>query len=268
MFSIQNVSAGYNGVDVIHDISIDVHENENICILGPNGCGKSTLLKAMTGLIEYKGRITLDGVDIAGMKRKDIAKHIAMMSQISSIYFSYSVYETVMLGRYNHMNKGFFKEPSKYDKEFVMHCMEIVGVSDIGDKQITELSGGQLQRVFLARTLAQDPKIILLDEPTNHLDLKHQTELMQYLHDWSRQDGHTVIGVMHDINLALQLSDRAVFMSDGKLISDGSMAQTVSGELMQTVYGMDVVGYMQDSYHMWTKIAAEQARKTKIHRVI
>ncbi|MDK2868727.1 MAG: cobalamin transport system ATP-binding protein [Clostridiales bacterium] len=268
MFSIQNVSAGYNGVDVIHDISIDVHENENICILGPNGCGKSTLLKAMTGLIDYKGQILLDGVDIAKMKRKEIAKNIAMMSQISSIYFSYSVYETVMLGRYNHMKKGFFKEPSQYDKEFVMHCMDIVGVSDIGEKQITELSGGQLQRVFLARTLAQDPRIILLDEPTNHLDLKHQTELMQYLQAWSKQDGHTVIGVMHDINLALQLSDRAVFMSDGKLISDGSMAQTVNGDLMQRVYGMDVVGYMQDSYQMWTEIASDKVKKPRIHRVV
>ena len=185
MLTLQNVSAGYNGIDVINNISLNVKEGENLCIIGPNGCGKTTLIKAISGIIPHSGTIKIDGIDINKMKREQVAKKVAVMSQISTIYFSYTIYETVLLGRYLHMKGRTFKEPSFRDREYTDKCLKAVGLYNIKNKQISNLSGGQLQRVYLARTLAQEPSIILLDEPTNHLDLKHQTELIDFLKDWS-----------------------------------------------------------------------------------
>jgi len=181
MLSVENLSCGYDGVDVISNINFSVNYGEKLCIIGPNGCGKTTLLRAICNLMNYKGSVALDKKDISKMKRKEISSSIALMTQLTSIYFSYSVYETVALGRYLAFSKKIFTEETKTDKEIILSSLENVGLIDIKDKPITELSGGQLQRVFLARVFVQEPKIILLDEPTNHLDLKHQLELIEHL---------------------------------------------------------------------------------------
>ena len=173
LLEVKNLCCGYDGNDVIHNLSFNINRGENISIIGPNGCGKSTILKALANLIEYKGEIKLDGVEIKKIKRKDLAKKVALMSQNSQIYFSYTVFETVALGRYAHMD-GVFSSLSKKDRDIVLKCIESVGLLNEKDKLINELSGGQLQRVYLARAFAQDPDILLLDEPTNHLDLKCQ----------------------------------------------------------------------------------------------
>ena len=162
MLTLKNVSAGYNGIDVINNISLCVKEGENLCIIGPNGCGKTTLIKAISGIIPHTGIIKIGGTDINNMKREQVAKKIAVMSQISTIYFSYSIYETVLLGRYLHMKGRTFKEPSAKDREYTDKCLKAVGLFNIKHKQISTLSGGQLQRVYLARTLAQEPNICLL----------------------------------------------------------------------------------------------------------
>lgn len=251
MLTLNNVSAGYGGVDVLKNISLSVKEGENLCILGPNGCGKTTLVKAIAGLIPSKGVIQIDGKSIAKMKRHEIARKIAVMSQISSIYFSYTVFETVLLGRYLHMKGNALKEPSFNDKLYTAECLKAVGMYELRDRQITTLSGGQLQRVYLARTLAQEPSIILLDEPTNHLDLKNQAELIDYLKEWSRIDGHSVIGVLHDINLAMRLADNVLVLDNGKTAAFGKADEVITSSLLNKVYDMDVVGFMNDSLKMW-----------------
>ena len=136
MIRLENVSAGYNGTDVISGISFSVKAGENLCILGPNGCGKTTLIKAISGLIKSKGNISLDDKSIRKMSRAEIGKNIAVMSQISSIYFSYSVYETVLLGRYIHMKGNSFKNPSIQDKEYAEKCLKAVGMLSYKDRQI------------------------------------------------------------------------------------------------------------------------------------
>jgi iron complex transport system ATP-binding protein len=254
MLELKNVSAGYDGIDVIKDISLSLNYGENLCILGPNGCGKTTLIKAIAGLIPCKGKILVEGKDIGNMKRKEIASKIAVMSQLSSIFFSYSVYETVLLGRYLHM-KGVFKGPTSYDKRCVEKCLKAVGLYEQKDKQINELSGGQLQRVFLARTLAQEPNIILLDEPTNHLDLKYQAELIDYLKEWSKEKGHSIVGVLHDINLAMRLGDKFLILEEGRIVSCGSANKAVTSNVLNKVYSMDVVGFMLDSLKKWEMLS-------------
>jgi iron complex transport system ATP-binding protein len=254
MLTLQNVAAGYNGIDVINSISLNVKEGENLCIIGPNGCGKTTLIKAISGIIPHRGTIKIDGTDINKMKRDQVAKKIAVMSQISNIYFSYSIYETVLLGRYLHMKGRTFKEPSPRDREYVDKCLKTVGLLNIKHKQINTLSGGQLQRVYLARTLAQEPDIILLDEPTNHLDLKHQTELIDFLKGWSKNEGNSVIGVLHDLNLAIKLADSMLILDNGKMAAYGTTDEVISSNSVNEVYGMNIKGYMVDSLRQWEKL--------------
>lgn len=254
MLELRNVYTGYDGIDVIKDVSFNLNYGQNLCIIGPNGCGKTTLIKAIAGLLPIKGQILIDNKDTAKMKRREIASKIAVMSQLSSVFFSYTVYETVLLGRYLHM-KGVFKGPSSYDKAYVDKCLKAVGLLKYKDRQINTLSGGQLQRVYLARTLAQDPSIILLDEPTNHLDLRYQAELIDYLKEWSNEEGHSIIGVLHDINLALRLADNFLVLDKGSIKSYGSASKAVTNDLLKRVYGMDVVGFMIDSLRKWEKIA-------------
>lgn len=253
MLTLKNVSAGYNGIDVIQNIDLTVSEGESLCILGPNGCGKTTLIKTIAGIIPHQGSIKIGDKNISAMKRMDVAKKVAVMSQISSIYFSYTVYETVLLGRYLHMNKA-FRGPTSKDKEYADKCLKAVDLLSLKDKQINTLSGGQLQRVYLARTLAQEPSIILLDEPTNHLDLKNQAELIDFLKDWSKQEGHSVVGVLHDLNLALKLADNVLLLDKGHTAAYGKTEDIVSSKIINHVYEMDIAGYMIDSLKHWESI--------------
>lgn len=266
MLTLENISAGYNGVDVIKNITLSVKKGENLCVIGPNGCGKTTLIKAISGIIPHSGSIKIDDTDIKQMKRDQVAKKIAVMSQISTIYFSYSIYETVLLGRYLHMKDRTFKEPSARDREYVDKCLKTVGLLNIKNKQISTLSGGQLQRVYLARTLAQEPDIILLDEPTNHLDLKHQAELIDFLKSWSKDQGRSVIGVLHDLNLAIKLADTMLILDNGRMAAYGKTNEVISSNNLNEAYGMNVTEYMVGSLRQWETIDSYY-NKNKLRKV-
>ena len=254
LINVKSVYAGYSKTPVLKDISFSVLKGESLCVLGPNGCGKTTLLKTLAGLIGYSGEIILDGHNLKNIKRKDIAKKIAVLSQVSSIYFSYSVYDTVMMGRYVHREGSSFLSVSKKDREYVEKCLRAVDIWNLREKKIDELSGGQLQRVYLARTLAQEPELILLDEPTNHLDLKAQTELILFLKEICKKEAKAVIGVFHDINLALQFADKLIFLKDGTIQASGKKEEVLTGEILQSVYGMDVAEWMKDSFNLWLRV--------------
>ena len=254
LINVKSLYAGYSKTPVLKDISFSVLKGESLCVLGPNGCGKTTLLKTLAGLIGYSGEIILDGHSLKNIKRKDIAKKIAVLSQVSSIYFSYSVYDTVMMGRYVHREGSSFLSVSKKDREYVEKCLRAVDIWNLREKKIDELSGGQLQRVYLARTLAQEPELILLDEPTNHLDLKAQTELILFLKEICKKEAKAVIGVFHDINLALQFADKLIFLKDGTIQASGKKEEVLTGEILQSVYGMDVAEWMKDSFNLWLRV--------------
>lgn len=254
MLSLKDVCAGYNGSEVLHGVTFDFQSGQNYCILGPNGCGKTTLVRAIAGLIGSTGEIQLDGRSIRRMKRKEIASKIAVMSQVTNVYFPFTVYDTVMLGRYQHMSGRVFGQPSKQDREMVEECLQSVRLDKLRDRRIDELSGGQRQRVFLAQALAQNPEIILLDEPTNHLDIRHQVELVDYLHRWSADGKHSVIGVLHDINLALRLTENAVFMKDGCIVGSGTFGDIADAHFLRDVYELDIADYMRTSFEKWRNV--------------
>jgi len=249
MLSLNNVSAGYGGVDVIKNITMEI--KGNVSIVGPNGCGKTTLLKAIANILPSKGAIEIVGKKFNEMKRREISLNIAMLSQLPSIYFAYSVFDTVMMGRYLHIRGRISDSPTKEDKDVVTRALEAVNLLAEKDKDITKLSGGQLQRVFLARALAQEPRIILLDEPTNHLDLKCQIEIIEYLKKWAQEGNRAVVGVLHDINLAMRLSDNFIVMKNGEIQADGNVDDIIADGILDQVYEMDVVEYMSASLERW-----------------
>ncbi|HHD2754208.1 TPA: ABC transporter ATP-binding protein [Clostridium perfringens] len=250
MLEVKNLCCGYDENDVVHNISFKVNRGENISIIGPNGCGKSTILKALANLIEYKGEIKLDGVEIKKIKRKDLAKKVALMSQNSEIYFSYTVFETVALGRYAHIN-GIFSSLSNEDKDIVLKCIESVGLLEEKDKLINELSGGQLQRVYLARAFAQEPDILLLDEPTNHLDLKCQIEILDYINKWTKENNKTVIGVLHDLNLVQMFSEDVILIKEGQIYSHGKAREILNSYKIKDVYKIDIRKFMLEALEKW-----------------
>jgi len=251
--TLEDVRAGYRGRDVVHGVSLAVEAGECFLILGPNGCGKTTLLRAVAGLLPSRGTVLLEGRPLAGMKRREVAGCVALLSQLSQVYFAYSVYDTVMLGRYVRL-KGAFRVPTGADKRCVERCLAAVGLWELKDRMIDTLSGGQLQRVFLARTLAQEPRVILLDEPTNHLDLKHQTALMESLRAWTREEGCAMVGVVHDLNLALSFGDRMLLMRDGRVAACGKPEEVLRPEMLASVFGMDVAAYMKRALSRWEAI--------------
>ncbi len=253
MLKVEHLTCGYGGAPVVKDLSFEVPAGGRLCILGPNGCGKTTLLRALAGLLPHEGKVTVEGRDLAAMDRRQLARTVALLSQISSVYFSYTVYETVLMGRYAHQTGGAFSGPGPEDRAIALECMERTGVADLRDRQVTELSGGQLQRVFLARTFAQQPRIILLDEPTNHLDLKYQVELVQELKAWAAGEGRCVVGVLHDVNLALDLADLFLLMEEGQARYFGPAAEFDPAALNR-VYQMDVGGYMRRSLQRWEEL--------------
>lgn len=253
MLKVEHLTCGYGGAPVVKDLFFEVPAGGRLCILGPNGCGKTTLLRALAGLLPHEGKVTAEGRDLAAMDRRQLARTVALLSQISSVYFSYTVYETVLMGRYAHQTGGAFSGPGPEDKRIALECMERTGVADLRDRQVTELSGGQLQRVFLARTFAQQPRIILLDEPTNHLDLKYQVALVQELKAWAAGEGRCVVGVLHDVNLALDLADLFLLMEDGQARYFGPAAEFDPAALNR-VYQMDVGGYMRRSLQRWEEL--------------
>ncbi|MBR5419875.1 MAG: ABC transporter ATP-binding protein [Lachnospiraceae bacterium] len=230
--------------EVLHGVSISVEEGSRVAILGPNGSGKSTLLKALTAMIPYQGELELFEKAVNGMKRREIASSVSLLSQLSQLFFSYTVFECVLMGRYVHVGGGFSRY-SEADKKIAEECMRRTGVEALAKRQLFTLSGGEQQRVFLARTFAQDAPILMLDEPTNHLDLKVVAGMSEYLNEWSRQQGHTLIGVYHDIPLALALSDELILMKEGRILAAGTKEELLKGTALEAAYDFDVRGYLK-----------------------
>jgi iron complex transport system ATP-binding protein len=261
--NINNVSCGYNGTDVVHDVSFSVQAGEVLCIAGPNGSGKSTLLKAMANLLPYSGNITIADTEVSSLKRKELARHVALLSQSSQVYFPYTVYDTVALGRYAWRERvgllSALGSLSDADRAVIGRVMERLGLADVSGRLLTQLSGGQTQRVFLAKTIVQEPEIILLDEPTNHLDLRRQIELLESLREWvsgaydGAGEGHprALVAVLHDLNMVQRFADRVVLLSEGRIAAQGRREAVLTRENLLDVYAADVVGFMRESLGRW-----------------
>ncbi|MBO4449749.1 MAG: ABC transporter ATP-binding protein [Clostridiales bacterium] len=248
---LKNVSASYGHNKVLDDISLTIGEGETVFIGGRNGSGKTTLLRIMSGLMEHEGSVTVAGEDVSKMKRRNVARLIALMPQTGETYFQYTVYQTVLLGRFAR-SKGVFGNFDAEDREFAKAAMDNCGVYEYRDRLLNELSGGQLQRVLLARTFAQGTPFLFLDEPGSNLDIKYRAELCDYLCKWAEGKTstpygdvrNTVVAVFHDLGQARSVCSRTVFLKNGKIAADGPSLSVITPESLESVYDFDVAGYI------------------------
>lgn len=254
MIKVKNVCVSYEDKKLLKNISFEIKKGQNFSIVGPNGCGKTTLLRAISSTIDFKGEIFLNDRSVKEFTRKELAKEIAMLSQVMNIYFNYTVFDIVMMGRYVYNDSKFSILENKEDIKKVEETLKIVGLYDVKNREIDTLSGGQVQRVFLAKVIAQDPNIILLDEPTNHLDLSYQVELINFLKKWSTENGKTIIGVLHDINLAMLLTDNIILLNNGEIKALGKTSEVLSSKDINEVYKMDIKKYMLNTLKKWEQI--------------
>lgn len=235
-----NIWGGYGRLDVIKGASLEVPRGEFIGIIGPNGSGKSTFLKLISKALGLgKGAITFEGTDIRRIHLKEYSRRLAFVTQDVFIDFPFTAGEIVLMGRIPHLGRLQFETA----KDFMAaeNAMKLTDILPLKDKFIDELSAGERQRVMIAKALAQEPSLLLLDEPTSHLDIGHQIQAMDLLRKLNRENGLTIIIVMHDLNLAAEYCGRLALIRDGAIFKEGGPEEVLTYQNIEAVYNTVVV---------------------------
>lgn len=231
MIEVRNISFSYGKNEVLKDISFDIHRKECVAILGNNGAGKSTLLTCLNRIkIPDSGNILISGSDISKMSRIEMAKNISYVAQKTELDY-YTVYDSVLLGRKPYIKWGISDEDLRVCDEI----LELVGMSSFKLKYVNQLSGGEVQKVMLARALVQQPNLLLLDEPTSNLDPKNQHEMMRLVRRIAKEKDIAVLVVIHDINLALRYCNKFLFINEGMVYRFGDQS-SVTEDVLKEVY--------------------------------
>ena len=228
---------------VLKNVSLTIASGEVLGILGPNGSGKSTLLKVLMRILTpQQGKVELFGQPHAAFSQAEISRRVAFVPQETQQAFPFTISEMVLMGRYPHHNRtwGLGWESSR-DRTVAMQAMNDLGVSQLGARLITNVSGGERQRAVIARALAQEPEVLLLDEPTAFLDLHHQLEIARIIRRLNRERGLTVVLVSHDLNLASQYCDRLLLLREGEIVTMGSPEEVIARKSLERVYGCSVL---------------------------
>jgi iron complex transport system ATP-binding protein len=224
---------------VLDGVSLAVERGERFGILGPNGSGKSTLVRLLSRVLTpHRGRIRLDGRDLAAIPTRELARRIAVVPQETALDFPFSVMEVVLMGRAPHLG-GFGFEGDR-DVEAAERAMAEAGVEHLAGRSFHELSGGEKQRVVIARALAQEPELLLLDEPTTFLDIKHEVAIFDLLTDLSAERGITIVIVLHDLNLAALYCQRLAFLKEGRLLACGRTEDVLTYANVRATYDTEV----------------------------
>ena len=253
MLDVKNLGVRYGTLDVVKDVSFSVEEGEWLMIAGPNGAGKSTVVNAVAQGVDYTGSVLFCGKDVTNYRSQELARHIGVLSQNHAVNYAFMVREIVGLGRYAY-SRGIFSGRSDEDDRAVEDALALTGLQDLAQQSVLKLSGGELQRVFLAQIFAQDPDLLILDEPTNHLDLLYQKQVFSLIEEWRRKPGRAVISVVHDLSLALAYGSRAILMDEGCTVAEGPVREVLTAEKLNAVYGMDVKDWMQKLLRQWEEI--------------
>ena len=250
MLEVSRLSVQFGQKKIVDGLSFTVEEGQWLMIVGPNGAGKSTALNAVTQGAPYTGRVLFAGQDVAKMKPALRAQAIGVLAQNHFVGYGFTVEEVVRLGRFAYAG-GLFGRSQTEDREKVEQALTLAGLQDKRRQSVLTLSGGELQRTFLAQVFAQNPKLLILDEPANHLDLIYQKHIFSLIEAWLKQPGRAVISVVHDLSLAKKYGTHAVLMDCGRCAAQGKTAEVMTRERLEAVYGMDVYGWMRDLLGQW-----------------
>lgn len=245
MLRIHELNFRYKNINALEGVDLKLNKGEILSIVGPNGAGKTTLLKCIVRIVKpEKGTILIDGKDASQMKRLDLARCVGYVPQSSPSKFPITVFDAVLMGRRPYVTW----KPSKKDLEVVADLLMSMDFEDLALRSFDELSGGEKQKVLLARAFAQDPNYLLFDEPTSNLDLRHQMEVMEMISGMVREKGVAAILAMHDLNLASRFSDRILMLNAGKIFCTGEPLQVMTVENIRSVYGVEVTINLSDGH--------------------
>lgn len=238
--NVDGVECHYGSTKILENVSLTANPGDFVGIIGPNGSGKTTLLKSISRTLKpFRGTILLDKTDIYDLKSVELAKKLAVVPQESNIGFSFTAMDIVLMGRNPHLSR--FQMENERDVSIVRKAMERTNTWHLARRPINELSGGEKQRVVIARALAQEPKILLLDEPLTHLDMINQLEVMDLVKELCKKEGLIVLAVIHDLNLAARYCSSALLLKSGKVFSAGTLDEVLTSENIKSVFKVDAI---------------------------
>lgn len=249
MLKLENLAVSIGGKSILKPLSFEVREGEWLMLAGPNGAGKTTLLRAIAQTVPYTGKAFFEGRDIARMRAKERARAFALLSQRQETGYAFTAEEVIRLGRYARSSS--LAGRSEEGERAVREAAQLCGLLPLLRQSILTLSGGELQRVFLAQVFAQNPKLLLLDEPANHLDLKYMAQIFELIAQWVKQPERAVISVVHDLALTRHYAGTAAILKEGRLLIKAPAEEALTPELLREAWGMDVQGYMRSLLSDW-----------------
>ncbi len=238
MLRIEGLRAGYGTQGVLEDVTFHLPPGRFVALLGPNAAGKTTLLRVITGVLRpWRGTVTWQGRDLTALSPRARARLVAMVPQARRLPPGFTVYQTVLLGRTPYLNwLGF---PSARDRQAVERALHLTGLTSLAHRAIHTLSGGEQQRVLVARALAQDTPIVLFDEPTTHLDLRYQMDILGLARRLAHEEHRAVLAVLHDLNQAALYADTVILLHRGRIVASGPPQEVLTPSRIQDVYGVE-----------------------------
>ena len=232
---VQDLSVHYGSKPILQEVSLEVFSGEIMALIGPNGAGKTTLIRAVSGTIKpFGGHVRVLGEALEHMPDARRASSLAVVPQARNLPAAYTVWQTVLMGRTPYL--GWLGQPSQKDIQKTTQALERTSLLDLADRQVGKLSGGEQQRILLARALAQDTQVLLLDEPTAHLDLRHQSSLLNLVRALAQETGIAVLMALHDLNLVSLYANRVVLLAEGRVRVQGSPAEVLTQENLEAAY--------------------------------
>jgi len=234
---IRELSFSYKSRPVLKKVSFEVNSGEIVSILGPNGSGKTTLLKCISRLLKPKGTILIDGIDVNDMRQRELARVFGYVPQRALNVLPCSVFDAVMIGRRPYIGWG----SGKQDKEVVFNVLRLMGMEDMALRPFDGISGGEMQKVLIAKALAQEPKLLLMDEPTSNLDLRHQLDVLRIIGEIVEEKNVSALIAMHDLNLAAKFSDKIILLKKGEVYDDGDPRSVITQKSIRSVYGVEAI---------------------------
>ena len=240
IIKVKNLNYITNGTQILKDINFDINKGEFISIIGPNGAGKTTLMKCLSDNLDYTGNIDLKGKPIKEYSKKEKAKIISVVPQEYVLPFNFKVIDVVKMGRNPYREKNSIKNKEQ-NKSLIYNAMIQTNTYELRNRFYNSLSGGEKQRVITARALAQNTDVVFLDEVTSSLDMHHELEIVELIHNLNREEGVTVVSIMHDLNIASRFSDRIIFINEGKIVEYDVPEKVINVENLSKAYHMEML---------------------------